>query len=110
MNVIRGMRRDAGVVAMVLILALVGVGCAPKSADDATATGKAAPGAATVAATPETARQAGQLAAAIEKEPARLAELLAGRGWTAEAYQALLVEIAADPGLTETYEAARTGS
>jgi hypothetical protein len=104
------MRRDAGVIAMVLILALIGAGCAPKPAEDAKATGKAAPGAARVAETPETARKAGQLAAAIEREPARLAELLAGQGWTAEAYQTLLVEIAASPGLTETYEAARTGS
>lgn len=122
MSAIGGVRGDAGVVGAVLVVALVLIapGCAPKPADDATTSDAAVTeeamteeelsGAETVAATPETARRAGQLAAAIEAEPARLAELLAEQGWTADAFEALLVEIAADPGLTDAYEAARTGS
>jgi hypothetical protein len=58
----------------------------------------------------EKAREAGQMAAAIEKEPKRLTEILEAHAMTEEAFQELIYEIAQDPELTDAYEAARTGS
>jgi (p)ppGpp synthase/HD superfamily hydrolase len=99
---------------LALTLLLVGFGCAQKPAPQDTATrtttGTSASTTTAATATLESARQAGQLAAAIEKEPARTAEILKEHGMTAESYQALLYDIAEDAALTNAYEAARTGS
>jgi hypothetical protein len=56
----------------------------------------------------EKAREAAQMAVAIEKEPKRLTEILEAHGMTPETFQDLLYKIAQDPQLTEAYEAART--
>jgi len=90
-------------------IALFPVGCAqPPASQDATpaVTAEQSP------ATPslDTAREAAQIAVAIEKEPGRLAEILEAHSTTPEAFQELLYEIAQDPELSEAYEAARTGS
>ena len=58
----------------------------------------------------ENAREAAQMAVAIENEPARLTEILESHGMTREAYEELLYTIAQDADLTEAYEAARTDS
>ena len=57
----------------------------------------------------ERVREAAQMAVAIEREPARLAEILEAHGMTADEFQDLLYEIAQDPELTRAFEAARSG-
>jgi hypothetical protein len=57
----------------------------------------------------ERAREAGQMAAAMTKEPDRIQEILDAHHMTADAYQVLLFDIAEDPALTDAYEAARAG-
>jgi hypothetical protein len=62
------------------------------------------------APTVEQARMAGVVARAIEAEPNRTAEILAEHGMSAEGLEALIIEIARDPKLTEAYEEARRGA
>ena len=58
----------------------------------------------------EKAREAGQMAMEIEKDPNRANQVLEAHHMTSEEFQALMLEIAQDPALTEAYEAERTGS
>lgn len=99
-------------IAWVLVLALATVGCSTSktSEDTTTATDTPAETQTTVAVTVDQAREAGEIARAIEAEPNRASEILSQHGMTAERFDALVLEIAADPRLSETYEEARTGS
>lgn len=95
--------------ALTVGIALVATGCAQPPATE-----KAVPADTTAqsGAQPalDMAREAAQMAVAIEKEPGRLQEILAAHHMTAEGFQDLLYRIAEDPELTDAYEAARTGS
>jgi uncharacterized lipoprotein YajG len=90
-------------------IALFPFGCAqPPASQDATPAVTAEQDQA--APSLDKAREAAEIAVAIEKEPGRLTEILEAHGTTPEAFQELLYQIAQDPELTEAYEAARTGS
>lgn len=95
-------------VALVLVMMLVSLACAPSSTTEESATPAATEHS---AATPslERAREAAQMAEKIEKEPARLTEILEAHGMTSDEFQELLYKIAEDPELTRAYEAARSG-
>ena len=101
--------RSRALPALVIGMVLFSFSCAQPPATE-----KSAPAVTTEqnAATPslEKAREAAQIAEAIEKEPKGLTEILEAHGMTPEAFQELLYKIAQDPELTEAYEAARTGS
>jgi len=95
---------------LLLLLPLLVSGCA---GDASRTAGTPADSVATESAgapTLEQAREAGAVAKAIEAEPGRLEEILAEHGMTAESLEALILEIAKDPELSEAYEAARAAS
>jgi len=99
--------RSLALPALAIGIVLFASGCARTSSTEdsapAVTTGQSA-------TTPslEQAREAGQIAKSIEKEPKRLTEILEAHSMTPEAYQNRLYQIAAEPELTEAYEAART--
>lgn len=105
MNALRHARALGGAFALLLPLLLAGCagGSGPASDAPADSVATQAGGATTL----EQAREAGAIAKAIEQEPARASEILAEHGMTAEGLEALIVEIAKDPQLSEAYEAAR---
>ena len=55
----------------------------------------------------EQAREAGRMAVAMEREPARASEILEAHHMTAASYEDLLFKIARDPDLSDAYDAAR---
>jgi hypothetical protein len=96
-----------GAFAAIALLAIAS-GCATNSSSEKSAT---------PVATAETdnsslgqAREAGRIVVAIQKSPDRVTEILTEHGTTADAFEQLLFKIAQDPGLTDAYEAARTGA
>jgi hypothetical protein len=99
-------RRRAGVSALALLLAVLAAGCAGSSTTSES-TPEPVATETTGAPTVEQARKAGTVARAIENEPGRAAEILAENGMTAEGLESLILEIAKDPVLTDTYEEAK---
>jgi hypothetical protein len=95
--------------ALVIGMVLFSFGCTRTSSTEKSAT-PVSTGQNDATPSVEKAREAGQMAVAIEHEPKRLTEILQAHGMTPEAFQELLYKIAQDPALAEAYEAARTGS
>lgn len=102
-------RRRTLVSAWALLIAIFLADCTSSSSTREGSTESAAT-ATTGAPTLEQARKAGAVARAIEAEPNRAAEILAEHGMTAEGLEALIIEIARDPKLTEAYEEAKGGA
>ena len=102
--------RSAALPALATGMVLFSFGCAQTPSTEKTDTPVTSTTQSDTAPSVEKAREAGQMAAAIEKEPKRLSEILEAHGMTGEGFQELIYEIARDPELTEAYEAARTGS
>lgn len=95
--------------AIVIALALCMFGCTKAPSGETTAADKAPVVQTESSPAIERAREAGQMAAAMAKEPDRIQEILDAHHMTADAYQTLLIDIAEDPALTDAYEAARAG-
>lgn len=102
-------RWTAPAASLAVALAMLASGCARPASEDAALTPDTT---AQVAVTPamEKAREAGTIAAAIEKEPDRATAILSEHGMTQAQFEDLLYVIAQDPAQTEAYEAARSGS
>lgn len=95
--------------ALALGVALFASGCSvPATGEDQT-TASVATGT-TLAPMLERAHMGGTIAAGIEKEPDRAAEILAAHDITAEDFESLILEIAQDSLLTVTFEAAKVSA
>ena len=92
-----------------IALALFAFGCTKTPSGETTAADKAPVVQTDAGPSIERAREAGQMAAEITKDPDRVQEILDAHHTTPDAYQALLIDIAEDPALTDAYEAARAG-
>jgi hypothetical protein len=97
-------RTTAGAWALLIAIATAGCSSSSSSGDGSA---ESAPPTATAAPTVEQAREAGAIARAIEIEPNRMSEILAGHHMTAESLDSLMFEIAKDPKLSEAYEDAK---
>jgi|SRR6185503_3965344 hypothetical protein len=95
--------------AMGIAIALFAFGCTKAPSSETTAADKAPVVQTDANSSIERAREAGQMAAEMTKDPDRIQEILDAHHMTADAYQALLIDIAEDPALTDAYEAARAG-
>ena len=112
MNARRHHRRSTAAVA--LALAMLAGGCSGSSSgrggSEATSATEATGSTAAGAVTLEQAREAGAIAREIVAAPERLDAILEAHGTTAERFDALLIDIAADPRLAAAYEEARAAT